>query len=342
MLSALYTLALLLAFFASSIALGGPSGILTIILLGLFPLLLCLFKSNIPGLVYISLLVLIVLMLPAVSISREATRRTSCKNNLKQLGLALHNYQQHHKCFPPAVVYDDNGKPMHSWRVLILPFLEGYDTPYEQYDFNEPWDGPNNIKLLEQRPYCFACLSDELASSDYDTSTSYIAFVGPGTIWSDKDVNPANRRSVMLIETSGSDVKWTEPRDYVMPADNTSEQQTSQPAILRTHFSYPGFFYHPIPFAHIAFSDGSIEIVPTDSISNNTYPRGDRESIRTFNKRWIVEHSYIDRPFTIKFAVWLFIYILLIHWAVRCKNTAQSQTAEVAETNADAVEAKEE
>ena len=67
------------------------------------------------------------------------------RNNLRQIALALQSYHQANGCFPPAYVADKNGKPMHSWRVLILPYL-GFDDLYKAYDFTEPWDGPNNKK----------------------------------------------------------------------------------------------------------------------------------------------------------------------------------------------------
>ena len=64
--------------------------------------------------------------------------RSQCKLNLKQIAIALHNYHETHGSFPPAVTYDANGRPAHSWRVLILPFLENADL-YKQYRFDEPW-----------------------------------------------------------------------------------------------------------------------------------------------------------------------------------------------------------
>lgn len=76
---------------------------------------------------------------------REAARRVSCLNNLRHIELALHNYHNAHGCFPPAYIVDESGRPMHSWRVL-LPYLE-QEALYDQYDFSEPWDGPNNRKL---------------------------------------------------------------------------------------------------------------------------------------------------------------------------------------------------
>ena len=118
-----------------------------------------------PGFTLIELLVviaiiaiLVALLLPAVQQAREAARRTQCKNNLKQIGIALHSYHDVYKTFPPAYIPDEDGKPMHSWRVLILPFIE-QQALYEQYDFNEPWDGPNNSQLANVVISVYQCPS---------------------------------------------------------------------------------------------------------------------------------------------------------------------------------------
>src|SRR6516165_2689000 len=87
-------------------------------------------------------------------------KRGQCKNNLMNIGLALHNYHDQFGSFPPACVADENGRPMHSWRVLILPFLD--QTPlYNQYRFDEPWDGPNNKKLADTILAVYNCPSDD-------------------------------------------------------------------------------------------------------------------------------------------------------------------------------------
>jgi hypothetical protein len=62
-------------------------------------------------------------MLPAVGTPQEANRRVQCHNNLRHIGMAMLNYQQQYGCFPPAFIPNENGKPKHSWRLLILPFL---------------------------------------------------------------------------------------------------------------------------------------------------------------------------------------------------------------------------
>lgn len=78
-------------------------------------------------------------LLPSVQSAREAARRASCSNNLRQIGLAMHNYHDKYNCFPPAFLPDENGKPKHSWRVLLLPFLDEKSL-YAEYRFDEPWE----------------------------------------------------------------------------------------------------------------------------------------------------------------------------------------------------------
>jgi prepilin-type N-terminal cleavage/methylation domain-containing protein len=82
--------------------------------------------------------ILIALLLPAVQQAREAARRTWCRNNLKQLSLAVHNY---HDAF--GVVVPQRIQSQHSWMALLLPHLD-QSTVYNTYDFNIPWDHVGN------------------------------------------------------------------------------------------------------------------------------------------------------------------------------------------------------
>ncbi len=145
----LRTLLLLFVVLGSSLAVFGAWGAVVFVLvvgLAIYVHQVASFLSLVNlVLVVLCLMCLIGLLLPAVGSPRQAGRRSICENNLRQIALALQNYHQANGCFPPAYVADKNGKPMHSWRVLILPYV-GFDDLYKAYDFTEPWDGPNNKK----------------------------------------------------------------------------------------------------------------------------------------------------------------------------------------------------
>jgi prepilin-type N-terminal cleavage/methylation domain-containing protein len=105
-----------------------------------------------PGFTLVELLVviaiigvLVALLLPAVQAAREAARRSQCANNIKQLSLALHNYENTHSTLPPAGI-DSNQM---AWTVLLLPFYE-QQTLYDQFNFNRgSWNAFNRITLVQ-------------------------------------------------------------------------------------------------------------------------------------------------------------------------------------------------
>jgi len=153
------------------------------------------------------------LLLPAVQQAREAARRTQCRNNLMMIMLALHNYHDTYGHFPPAVIHPPGGKPPYSWRVALLPFLEEEEL-YKQYNFNEPWDGPNNRKLLERMPECFRCPSSRMPKH----CTSYAVITGPSTLFQGKEgvriaeVTDGLSGTLAVVETERQ-IPWTKPED---------------------------------------------------------------------------------------------------------------------------------
>ena len=101
--------------------------------------------------------VLIALLLPAVQQAREAARRTQCKNNLKQLGLALHNYHDVHLVFPYAQSACCSGG--HTWVEFIAPFIE-QGPFFDQIDFDEDITSAVNQPLVESKSFAqFTCPS---------------------------------------------------------------------------------------------------------------------------------------------------------------------------------------
>lgn len=168
---------------------------------------------------------------------RTPSIRTMCKNNLKQIGLALHNYHDSHLCFPPAYVMGPDGKPWHSWRVLILPFLDQPDLAKE-YRFDEPWNGPNNSRLLTRCPSVFQCPSAK--STNSANTTNYVAVVGSETVWPGSDcvsigeITDGTSNTVLVVEVRDASIPWLAPDDLsfddglVVPS-NLSGRRASSP-----------------------------------------------------------------------------------------------------------------
>lgn len=147
-----------------------------------------------------------------------------CPNNLKQLAIALHNYHDTYGSFPPPYVVDIDGRPIHSWRILILPSL-GESELYDQYDFNEPWNGPHNSMLADQMPTVFGCPDQQVwewhagVRRWKSSMTNYVALVGanaafkPDTHRNLSDFKGGTADTLMLVEIGDSDINWMEPRD---------------------------------------------------------------------------------------------------------------------------------
>lgn len=159
------------------------------------------------------------LFLPAFRRAGPVARRSQCKNNLKQIALALHNYHDAFGCLPPAYIADASGKPLHSWRVLLLPYLD-HKPLYDLYRFDEPWDGPNNRKLADKIVSVYNCPGEHRpAAHSTQTSTSYVAIIGPETLWrgdrSTKfdDIKDGTSNTLMIVEVVNSGIHWMEPRD---------------------------------------------------------------------------------------------------------------------------------
>jgi len=157
------------------------------------------------------------LMLPAVQAAREAARRVQSTNNLKELGIAMHNYHDAHKAFPARAIFDKEGKPLLSWRVMLLPYLEGGEELYKQFHLDEPWDSPNNKPLGEKMPDVFRNPSSNAPAG----MTVYLAPVGAGTLFdgnqgrSLQGITDGSSNTVMLVEVNDDRaVPWTKPDDW--------------------------------------------------------------------------------------------------------------------------------
>lgn len=179
-------------------------------------------------LVWVSVVLLLgALLSPAYRSARWAAKRSWCANNLKQIMLALNNYAEAEGAYPPAYTVDANGKPLHSWRTLILPYLEYHDL-YESIDLTKPWDDPVNAKAFETVVGTYDCpciIVDpavpcpELRGRSWN-KTVYRASVGPHAFLRPTEPRPlatiadGTDWTLSMIEVALEDaVPWMAPED---------------------------------------------------------------------------------------------------------------------------------
>jgi prepilin-type processing-associated H-X9-DG protein len=159
------------------------------------------------------------LLLPAVQAAREAARRMSSSNNLKQIALGLLNYESAYKKFPPRIGKSADGKPLLSWRVKILPFLEE-QALYNEFHLDEPWDSEHNIKLLERMPAVYA--NPRVVT--LPGHTAYLLPYGEDTGWPEDafrmpNITDGTSNTVAVVEAGGEvAVPWTKPDDLDIDA----------------------------------------------------------------------------------------------------------------------------
>ena len=163
--------------------------------------------------------ILIGMLLPPMQVVRSSPRWLSCLNNMRQCMLAIWNYESAHGRFPPAWQVDDNGVPMHSWRVLILPFLE-LNGLYDQYRFDEPWDGPNNSKLANQMPNIYHCPSVPYSTSQttYKLVSAPEAFFNGSESRTLGDAVDGTASTIVLVEDTEHPVNWMKPEGISIEA----------------------------------------------------------------------------------------------------------------------------
>lgn len=154
---------------------------------------------------------------PYVEQAQARILATSCDRNLARLGKAFQAYHQHYGSFPPASVTDKSGKPMHSWRVLILPEL-GELTLYKKYRFDQPWNSPENLEVSQQMPAVFGCPANPEAIAQNETSYMVIvgkrtAFPGPDQATRSEQFDDGLSQTILVVETVVQGVLWTDPTD---------------------------------------------------------------------------------------------------------------------------------
>jgi len=147
--------------------------------------------------------------IPTTEAERQQIRHTST-GNLKQIGLSVHNYSSAIDKLPRNIL-DKDGKPLLSWRVLVLPYLEE-DTLYKQFKLDEPWDSPDNLKLLEKMPTVY----DSPRVKVKKGYTVYQGFTWNGAVidgpYKIQTVPDGTSNTIWCVEATAA-VPWTKPAD---------------------------------------------------------------------------------------------------------------------------------
>jgi hypothetical protein len=146
-------------------------------------------------------------------------RDAQTMNNMKQIGLAMHNYLSAYNQLPGHAIYSKDGKtPLLSWRVALLPFLE-QDQLYKQFKLDEPWNSEHNKKLIAMMPPTY--LSPHAPPPNEPGMTAFKIFVGGGAAWTRDvrgprvpEITDGFSNTIMVTELADA-VTWTKPEDVV-------------------------------------------------------------------------------------------------------------------------------
>ena len=173
------------------------------------------------------------------------------------MALAIINYHHVHGHYPPPYLADENGKPVLSCALLILPYLNEKNL-YDQFQLDESWDSPTNRKLLEHMPHEYRCLADKTAFASW--TTRIVAVTGENTVWSptarrtESDVIDGLDNTALIVEASAAR-PWTAPDDIDLELLVNPDPAGGSPLLTNQH----GFFIpvaycdaHVRRFAHLA------------------------------------------------------------------------------------------
>lgn len=206
---------------------------------------------------YVAIIVVTIgLALVAIPIAielRKVSHRISCSQNMTLIAAALRNYVDDFGTFPPAYTVDEDGAKAHSWRVSLLPYL-GEDELYAQYDFDQPWDSPGNLRVADQIPSVYACPRDSGRGAN---ETNYLAVVGDKTAWPFERSAKYTRmldgadHTILIVESSDPGIVWTQPTDL-----------SYDEAVAGINIDAPrGISSDHEHGAHMAFCDGTVKFV---------------------------------------------------------------------------------
>lgn len=208
-------------------------------------------------------------LLPGIGGHREASKRSQCKNNLKQIGLSFHTWHEWHDRFPDALSQETG--PPRSWRVELLPDLD-QQLAYNSYNKFIPWDVAPNSQMAKLHIDVLSCPSipvSQQMDAEGNSYTAYAALIGPHTAFPEgrglpiRQFTDGTSNTILIVEACGQQIVWTEPRDILVRPENIG---INLPGERKYHSPANWSSYHA-GGAHTLLTDGSVRF-----LSNKTDP----------------------------------------------------------------------
>ncbi len=224
----------------------------------------CGYWASLAGVLLFVVLV-VALVLPAITAKHSISPESACRFNLHMLGLALQNYHDEYGRFPPPYTVDKDGNRLHSWRTLILPYVEER-AMYERIQLDEPWNSAHNRQFASTAMNAFRCPKRRASNIEENLWTDYVMITGPGTVGEGpdgvrlSDITDGPENTMLLAEVVNTEINRMEPRDYDI---ETMPHTFVQPSTKEDR--RPGLGSHHISRVAVLMADGTVKRLDYDT-----------------------------------------------------------------------------
>jgi hypothetical protein len=191
----------------------------------------------------------------AINTANESSNRRETLTRFHNISLAILNYESAKRHLPAAAIYDKEGRPLLSWRVAVLPYLEKGEL-YKQFHLDEPWDSPHNKTLIDKMPGEYMGVGSQYDQLNREGKTTCQVPVGPKTVFYNKegakyrDISDGTSKTILLIEVEPKRaVPWTKPEDWEVDLEHPRRGVERSD---RNQFT-------------AAWCDGSVQLVPVSA-----------------------------------------------------------------------------
>ncbi len=195
------------------------------------------------------------LLSKATEAALESSRQAARMQNFKEVALGILNYESARKHLPGPAILNKDGRPLLSWRVAILPYLDDQNLYlYRQFHLDEPWDSPHNLKLLKKMPSVYG--DHAYPALAREGKTTVVAPIGSKTVFDTKDgtrfpeISDGTAYTILVVEAPAEKaVPWTKPADWEVDMAHPKRglERTDRDRFIA------------------AYCDGSVSVIPANA-----------------------------------------------------------------------------